>query len=140
MGRIGLENIMMEGFQVSCLLLRPCLHPSVPASLAIITHQIDVSIRQATIGRLIPGCLVAVSSVFSHRERSPADQTCSRYHCHVTRAIVPSFVSYFTSQYRRESRFIKASQVSQSVSLLSNSNLEALGPHLFCLLMRVLDD
>ena len=56
MDRIGLENIMMEGLQVSCLLLRPCLHPSVPASLAIITHQIDVSIRQAeTIGRLIPG-------------------------------------------------------------------------------------
>ena len=34
----------------------------------------------------------------------------------VTLAIVPSFVSYFTLQYRRESRFIKASQ-----SLLSTN-------------------
>ena len=73
--------------------------------------------------------VVALSSVFSHQQRSPPDQTCSRYHCHVSRAIVPSFVSYFTLQYRRESRFIR----SHSVSLLSSSRLGTLGPHLFCL-------
>ena len=136
MDGIGLENIMMEGLQVSCLLLRPCLHPSVPASLAIITHQIDVSIRQATIGRLMPGWRWWRPTCSHTPERSPADQTYSRYHCHVTLTIVPSFVSYFTLQYRREGRFIKASQFLH----LSTSKLETLGPHLFGLLMRVLDD
>ena len=73
------------------------LHPFLPAGCTIITHQIDVSIRQGNIGRLM--------SDFS--QRSGPDLDCSRYHCHVSLPIVPSFVSYFTLQCRRDNHFIK---------------------------------
>ena len=138
MGLIGLENIMMEGFQVSCLLLRPCLHPSVPASLAIITHQIDVSIRQATIGRLIPGwwwrCLACSHTSRDHHQIRLAPDIIVMSH-----GPLSLHLSHILPANTGEKAGL-SKPVSQSVSLLSNSNLEALGPHLFCLLMRVLDD
>ena len=46
-------TVEVTRWSVSCLLLRPCLHPSLAAGPPIITHQIDVSIRQTNTARSI---------------------------------------------------------------------------------------
>ena len=92
-------TVEVTRWSVSCLLLRPCLHPSLAAGPPIITHQIDVSIRQTNTARSIPQHRVLTGDL--------TDLDLARYHCTVSPAIVPSFVSYFTLQYRSHNLSIK---------------------------------